>query len=153
MVFVGDDSLFQKCCKGNKTLLLMPGSLCGLVPNQSMFPQYPLDISILPRPSQTRSEPFHEKPVLIRFQVVERVFERLQHDWIHNVVQPTREHKYDQQLQPHQASTRENSIAINEIIEAKVFQLCVRGNNCDRFFLLPIKPELAIRSSINKKSR
>ena len=63
----------------------------------------PLDISILPRPSQTRSEPFHEKPVLIRFQAVERVFERLQHDWIHNVVQPTREHKYDQHLQLHQA--------------------------------------------------
>ena len=37
------------------------------------------------------------------YAVVERVFERLQHDWIHNVVQPTREHKYDQQLQAHQA--------------------------------------------------
>ena len=37
------------------------------------------------------------------YAVVERVFERLQHDWIHNVVQPTREHKYDQHLQLHQA--------------------------------------------------
>ena len=33
------------------------------------------------------------------------------------------------------ASTRENSIAINGVIEAKVFQLYVRGNNYDRFFL------------------
>jgi hypothetical protein len=32
----------QKCCKGSKILLLTPGSLCELVSNQSMFPQYPL---------------------------------------------------------------------------------------------------------------
>ena len=42
MAFLSDESLFQKCCKGSKTLLLTPGSLCELVSNQSMFPQYPL---------------------------------------------------------------------------------------------------------------